>query len=272
MYEEVDDGLRRVIFSSQAKFPRKVQDEEWTSIELLHATQSVISQVICRLLAGKALSRDSEFTQKVADFSYSVIVWSIILDWCPFIVRPWAAWLLPIEKTKKIISTVLRREMLGFLEKPRTSPQPPILRELMEISLTEDSDTIRTMDEITRATTARVLSITFGAIDPTTVTFSQVVLDHLSQPSSYLAALRVEAKTVLAAHGGAWSFEAVKDLRLMDRCEQKFPPEINHAESLQASFENHRDYTLLGLPLLQERSSAEEAGRSKMVIMPQRDH
>ena len=48
-------------------------------------------------------------------------------------------------------------------------------------------------------------------MDPTTVPFSQPVLDLLSQPSvAYLTALRVKADAGFATHGHAWSFAAVK--------------------------------------------------------------
>lgn len=221
MYEEVDDGLRRSILSSESKLRREKGKEEegWIPIELLHATQSIISQVICRLLVGKTLSGDPKFTQKVADFSYSVILWSIILDWCPSVLRSWIAWLLPIEKTKATISGAIRRDILECLEKPRTSSQAPsLLQGLVEVSLAEDLDNAHSIDEIIRTATAQVPSITFGAIDPTTVAFSQVVLDLLSQPSSiYFVSLREEVKTVLAARGSTWSFEAIKDLKMMDR-------------------------------------------------------
>jgi hypothetical protein len=74
------------------------------------------------------------------------------------------------------------------------------------------------IEQLIEDTTDRVLSITFGAIDPTTVAFSQVVLDLLSQPPDiYLIALREEARKTFAAHGDAWTFEAVKSLKLMDR-------------------------------------------------------
>ena len=66
--------------------------------------------------------------------------------------------------------------------------------------------------------TDRFLAVTFGAIDPTTVAFSQAVLDLISQPQSmYLDPLRQELRSVLALNGNIWSFAAVKDLKLMDR-------------------------------------------------------
>lgn len=96
--------------------------------------------------------------------------------------------------------------------------------------------------KIIEDTTARVLSITFGAIDPTTVAFSQVVLDLLSQlPSLYLAVFREEAKTILAARGGIWTFEAVKDLKLMDRWATLHQTSISRADLLEASFESLKD-------------------------------
>lgn len=219
MCEEIRDGLRRVITPAESKPLGSKEPDGWAPIELMHKTQSIISQVICRLLVGKTLSKDSEFTQKVADFSYSVILWSIILDWFPSAFRPWLAWTLPIMRTKKAISTVLRGDIIECFDSSRPFSQNfMLLQKLVETSVGEDPDTSHSINEIVEATTARVLSITFGAIDPTTVAFSQVVLDLLSQPSSlYLRTLQVEAKTILAAHGHVWTFEAVKNLKLMDR-------------------------------------------------------
>jgi hypothetical protein len=217
MNEEIQDGLRKVTLAANAK--RDGKSAEWTSTEILHATQSVISQLICRLMIGRSFSRNNEFTQKVADFSYSVILWSIILDWVPDFLRPWVAWLLPIEKTKLVISDYLRGEILKCLRSPIASTEDPaILHELVRLSAAESGNTSCSVDEIIKRVTTQFLSITFGAIDPTTVAVSQVVLDLLSQSSSkYLVALQEEATTILARHGGDWSLEAVKELKLMDR-------------------------------------------------------
>lgn len=78
MREEIRDGLRRAI-SAMLQSPERSDYGGWVSLEPLHATQSIISQVTCRLIVGKVLARDSEFIQSVADFSYSVILWSIVL-------------------------------------------------------------------------------------------------------------------------------------------------------------------------------------------------
>jgi hypothetical protein len=217
MNEEIRDGLRRVILAPNAE--RGDKPDKWTSTEILHATQSVISQLVCRLIVGRTFSRNFEFTQKVADFSYSVIIWSIILDWIPHFLRPWIAWLLPIEKTKLVISDYLRGEILECLRSPIASTETSaILHELVHLSAAENGNTSCSVDETIKRVTTQFLSITFGAIDPTTVAVSQIVLDLLSQPSSkYLVALQEEATTILARHGGDWSLEAMKELKLMDR-------------------------------------------------------
>ncbi|EPE36480.1 Cytochrome P450 [Glarea lozoyensis ATCC 20868] len=216
MNEEIRDGLRRVIWEPSAKTGGKL--DEWSATEILHTTQSVISQLICRLVVGRTFSRNLEFTQKVADFSYSVIIWSIILDWIPDFLRPWIAWLLPIEKTKSKISDYLCGEILRCLSSPLASTETSaILHQLVHLSRAENGNSFYSVDETIKCVTTQFLSITFGAIDPTTVAVSQVVLDLLSQPSSkYLVALQEEATTVLARHGGNWSLEAVKELKLMD--------------------------------------------------------
>jgi hypothetical protein len=117
MYEETTNALQTEFSRGVSRTPRSIAPGQWVSIELLHATQSVISQVICRLLVGKAVARHSKFTQKVADFSYSVVLWAIIFDWCPALFRPWVSWMLPIKRTKRAISRVLRHhivECIGF--------------------------------------------------------------------------------------------------------------------------------------------------------------
>jgi hypothetical protein len=61
--------------------------------------------------------------------------------------------------------------------------QKSLLQELVDPSLdSETPNNSLSVERIIKETTAQVLSITFGAIDPTTVAFSQVVLDLLSRP------------------------------------------------------------------------------------------
>lgn len=117
IHEEIQDGLRRVIAEGSLGSPSRQDPNGWISIELLPSTQSVISQVICRLLVGKVLARDSGFTQKVADFSYSVILWSIIFGWCPPFIRPRISNILPIKKTKEGLSRALRRHILDCIDR-----------------------------------------------------------------------------------------------------------------------------------------------------------
>lgn len=55
-------------------------------------------------------------------------------------------------------------------------------------------------------------------IDTTTMTFTQVFMDLAGYPQiKYADVIRNEIESVLQAHGGQWSFEAVSKLKHLDR-------------------------------------------------------
>jgi hypothetical protein len=98
----------------EAISPQK--DETWASLKVLPAVQLMISHAVLQLFVGKALARNVVFAQKVADFSYAVIVWSIILDWCPVLLRPLIVKLLPVKSKRREVEGFVRSELRRNIE------------------------------------------------------------------------------------------------------------------------------------------------------------
>ena len=120
MSEEILQAQERLLAATESKSLGNGDNEGWVSIEILPTTQKIISQVICRLFVGKTLSRDIVFTQKVADISYTTIICSIVLDWCPSFLRSSIARALPIKKYKGAVSNALRTDILTCLDQSRS--------------------------------------------------------------------------------------------------------------------------------------------------------
>lgn len=172
--EEIQSGLRRLL---NRPLPVKKHHEGWISIDLLHTTQLIISRVICRLLLVKEFPGESG---RLFLRSHTLVYGSGLVS---LVFHSLIAWLLPIERTRTAISGVLREDILQCLDRSPQSPQNfTLLQELVETSRAEDRESSESIDKIIKATTVRVLSITFSAIDPTTVALSQVVLDLLGSP------------------------------------------------------------------------------------------
>jgi hypothetical protein len=64
----------------------------------------------------------------------------------------------------------------------------------------------------------RILGLLFGAIDTTTVTFSQTYLDLASHPrAQYADIIKAEIDSVLAAHNGELNVASIGELKHLDR-------------------------------------------------------
>ncbi|KAH8807465.1 cytochrome P450 [Xylogone sp. PMI_703] len=221
---EVNEALKDNFGSNLTKQDGQLQRNQ---IRLLPAAEAVISQTTCRILVGKSLSQNKEFTEQAVSLTHWLIFVTLVLDWVPSFLRGIVMWILPFNRRKRAFKEMLRESVMNCLsnikndqKKEHAQTECPILHDLVsKVVVDLDSrggSSKLDIEKVLEITTARLIALMFAAFDTTSLTLAQVFLDIMAQDQTiYADAMRAEAISALAAENGKWTSRSLQNLKLV---------------------------------------------------------
>lgn len=205
--------LRPVDIEGKTFIPTNIHEQSLPSI----------ARVMSRILLGKNYSENPEFPQLLADFAHGIVFQAFLLRLFP----TWFAYLIaPLFNTYRRVNKVenlVRPDVVALIRNPEfeldenLSEGDKILPMLVKHVLSQERYQGASENEIVRQVTGRLLGVSFGSIDTTSLTLTHSIHDLVSHPyEEYAGPIKRQADTVLARYGGVWSTKALGELTKLD--------------------------------------------------------
>lgn len=193
--------------------------QTWREIGIWDNMLRVIPSFTNRMMVGLPLCRNEDYLTNMSKFAMDVIVSSaIVLRVTPQFLKPIVGPLVTIPNTRRWRNTakyslpIINERLANFKQKqedPNFKWDEPndYISWHIHLATAEGRHDELTPDRISR----RLMPINFAAIHTTAMTFTNIMFDLLSSPSSaeWLSGLREEASRVLSSEGGRWTKESL---------------------------------------------------------------
>ena len=189
--------------------------QSWKEIGIWENMLRIIPSFTNRMLVGLPLCRNEDYLTNMSKFAMDVVISSsFFLPLTPRFLKPLVGPLVTIPNTRRWRNTTkytlpIINERLANLKRKEEDPsfqwdEPnDYLSWHIKLAMAEGRHDQLTPDMISR----RLMPLNFAAIHTTAMTFTNIILDLLSSPSSpeWLEGIREEAERVLSEEGGLWT-------------------------------------------------------------------
>jgi hypothetical protein len=198
------------------------EEEEWYPLTVHPSTLSAIGRIITRILVGRKYTLLSAWTTTLAGFANGIIIQSFLLRKIPRVLLPLIAPLFnTTRRVAKLRALILPdvRELIAHPPPPGTYPdgEPTVLPMMVNYVLSRPGYADAGEDTVLNGVIGRLLDFSFAAVDTTTITLTHCIHDLVSHPpSEYANPILTQARSVLAAHNGIWTTQALSSLPLLD--------------------------------------------------------
>lgn len=182
-----------------------------------------IARILSRILLGKNYSENPEFPRLLADFAHGIVFQAFLLrifpTWFSYLIAP----LFNTYRRVKKVSNLIRPDVVALIRNPEfeldenLSEGDKILPMLVKHVLGQERYQGKSEDEIVKEVTGRLLGISFGGIDTTSLTLTHTLHDLFSNPfEKYAGPIKAQADAVFEKYGGRWSTKALGELTKLD--------------------------------------------------------
>ncbi|KAF5332141.1 hypothetical protein D9611_008153 [Ephemerocybe angulata] len=197
------------VLALEDAFPLK--ENEWKSYVFMPSLLKVVTRISNRVLVGLPLCRDPEYIDSNVHYATAVFVESYLLSILPYSLRGYAHRLFSpipgiVDRMTNWMQPLIdaRREEKAKLGQSWEQPQD-VLSWLMDIA--------EERGRADRDPIIRIMSLNFGSIHTTSITFTNALYSLLSRPQ-YIDPLREEINQCIQEEG--WTKAALDKMILLD--------------------------------------------------------
>ena len=200
-----------------------------SQVVVVPASMAAVAQLVSQVFVGDKYGRDKKWTSTVMDFAHGIMIYDIFLRWFPKTLRRYISELMPTRRRVNRLRQWLRDDILYLAQQDDSN----VTKEVTDTEVASRTGLLLPMlvqnvrakpnyknaddTELVRGVTARVAVILLAAIDTTSLTFSQVLFDLVSQPRSrYIDPIVAQIRQVLSENEGMWDLKALGHLNLLD--------------------------------------------------------
>ncbi|EOD47369.1 putative cytochrome p450 protein [Neofusicoccum parvum UCRNP2] len=194
--------------------------EDWTPILVADTFTAIISRASNRMLGGKALSRNDEWTATSINFTADTWLASQRLKRYPAFLQPLAQYWIPEMAQVRRHGAVARRVIAPLVEERLAAGKAPL--DLLQMLW----DGARGKDKTPEFMAYTALAISFAAIRTSSSVPTHLVYDLCARPE-YIEPLRAEIEQMLAEEGGRFTKAGLNRLVKLDsfmKESQRFNP------------------------------------------------
>ncbi|RDA90836.1 hypothetical protein CP533_1558 [Ophiocordyceps camponoti-saundersi (nom. inval.)] len=204
----------------------RVNEHEWTSVNLWHLWLDIVPQVTNRMLVGEGMCRDEAFLASMVGFTNAVNRNCMIMRLFPRVLHPILGRLLAIpnwlywRSAQKKLAPLIERRLADMEDDESSSSSPPPPEDFITwaIRLAKREDKPWLLDPSIISTC--LLPVEFASIHTTVLTGHAWMLDMLSMPADEAAAamelLTDEIKEHCPSPGVPWNKPGLQSLRRLD--------------------------------------------------------
>ncbi|PRP84416.1 hypothetical protein PROFUN_08096 [Planoprotostelium fungivorum] len=208
LFGEVTDEIR-VSFASH--IPAETGGD-WVAVPALDTMMQIVSQISNRIFVGVPLCRNEEWKKLNIEYTTEIGMGALFLGFFPAFLRPYAVRLLPALKNsemlgQKLLQPLVEQRMRDLEEGSGERPND-LLQWLLEHAREHAPE-----DYNLRMITLRMLSVNFGAIHTSSMSFTQALYTLGTRPD-WAEAMRQEVLQVTSEHG--WSKQSMSRMRKLD--------------------------------------------------------
>ncbi|GME44608.1 putative cytochrome P450 [Neofusicoccum parvum] len=194
--------------------------KDWTPILVADTFTAVISRASNRMLGGKALSRNDEWTATSINFTADTWLASQQLKRYPAFLQPLAQYWIPEMAQVRRHGAVARRVIAPLIEERLATGKAPL--DLLQMLW----DGARGKDKTPEFMAYTALAISFAAIRTSSSVPTHLVYDLCARPE-YIEPLRAEIEQMLEEEGGRFTKAGLNRLVKLDsfmKESQRFNP------------------------------------------------
>ncbi|KAM7203158.1 putative cytochrome P450 [Naviculisporaceae sp. PSN 640] len=194
--------------------------EDWTPIRIADVFTDIISRASNRMLGGKALSRNPEWTATSINFTTDTWLASQRLKQFPAILRPVAQYFIPEMAQVRKHQAIARRIIAPLMQSRLENGESPM--DLLQMLW----DGAQGKDKTPEFMAYTSLAISFAAIRTSSSVPTHLVYDLCARPE-YIAPLREEIEKMLVEEDGQFTKTGINKLVRLDsfmKESQRFNP------------------------------------------------
>ncbi|KAM3083722.1 hypothetical protein ACMFMG_002168 [Clarireedia jacksonii] len=206
-------------FPPASTSPKDIDADGFTHLCLQPSIQTSLAMIVSRALCGEKYARDKLWVQNIAEFARGVFFHGLILRklpmWCWNWVAPYMSTMSRVKKIDQMLIADVTALARGTNEKDMEEGivLPAIVSEVRTRGFYKN----KSEAEFIKGVNYRVMRLLFAMVDTTALTFNHVLYDIIGHEKSvYAARLREEIRETRKKFGGAWTREALGELRLLD--------------------------------------------------------
>lgn len=199
--------------------------DEWRDVCVFETMRHIVGSIANSAFVGRPYCRDPELVNNGMAFAVDIPLSSTIIKLCWKPLRPVLAPLATLPnrihtcRFRKILAAEIDRRLRDYDARQRdpedksVGPEPDDFLQWSIQQAKAQGDPYMWRNQ---TLADRILTVNFAAIHSTSLASTQAVFDLVSSNASCIDELRSEATSVLAAHGGHWSRQALAQLKKLD--------------------------------------------------------
>lgn len=209
-------------FSPSTTQPVVIDNETWFPIVVHPAALASIGRIVTRVLVGAKYAENPVWTRTLSGFANGIIFQSFLLKHLPIWLTRIIAPLFNTTRRVAKLRDLIRPDVRNLIAHPLPSSEVAdgevtVLPMIVNYVLSRPAYASASESQILAGIIGRLLDMSFGAIDTTSITTTQVLLDLISSPpSTYAIPIISQARATLTRHNGDWSVKALGELTLLD--------------------------------------------------------
>jgi hypothetical protein len=225
LVSETSTAFRENFAPATSPSSKAIDADGFTHLCLQPPIQTSLAMIVSRVICGEKYTRDKAWVKTVAEFARGVFFHGIILRrfprWCWNWVAPWLSTTGGVKKIHKMLTADVTALVHGtpmVSEKGERKNEegiilPALVAEVQARGFYKD----KSEAELVHGVNYRVMRLLFAMVDTTAMTFNHVLYDIIGHDKNvYAKRLREEIRETRKKHGGAWTREALGELRLLD--------------------------------------------------------